>query len=68
VKPGDLVRNTNDPSGKWGLYMGLRTFKNQQGGKDYTCAEVMWVDRNAPNGDRISTVQTTLLEVINEAR
>ena len=31
--------------------------------QDYTCAEVMWYDRTAPNGDRISTIQKDLLEV-----
>ena len=46
-----------------------RTFDNGKGGKPYTCAEVMWFDRNAPNGDRISTIQANLIEaVLDESR
>jgi hypothetical protein len=60
VKPGDLVRNINSESGELGLFMGLRTYDGTNG-QQYTCAEVMWFHRNAPNGDRISTIQTSLL-------
>ena len=72
-KPGDIVRNKNSESGETGLFIGLRTFKAVQSGsgfrEDYVCAEVMWFDRNAPNGDRISTIQTNLIEtVVNESR
>ena len=68
INKGDLVRRKMFPD-EIGLFMGLRTFKSAAGcKKDYTCAEVMWFDRNAPNGDRISTIQTNLLEVINESR
>ena len=54
--PGDMVKAKN--SNTYGTFIGMRTFG------DYTCAEVMWFDRNAPNGDRISTIQTDLLEVV----
>ena len=67
--PGDIVRNKNSESGEKGLFIGLRTFDNGKGGKPYTCAEVMWFDRNASNGDRISTIQTNLIEtVLDESR
>ena len=67
--PGDIVRNKNSESGEKGLFIRLRTFENGNGGDTYTCAEVMWFDRNAPNGDRISTIQPNLIEtVINEDR
>ena len=66
MESGDLVRNkehkTND---RLGLFMGLRTFENGKGGEPYTCAEVMWFDKTAPNGDVVSTVQASLLEVIS---
>ncbi len=68
-KPGDIVRNKNSESGELGLFIGLRTFKAVQSGsgfrKDYTCAEVMWFNRTARNGDAISTIQTNLIEVVN---
>lgn len=70
IKPGDIVRNKNSESGELGLFMGLRTFKatpNEDQRQDYTCAEVMWFDRNASNGDRISTIQTDLIEVVDES-
>lgn len=70
INPGDIVRNKNSESGELGLFMGLRTFKatpNEDQRQDYTCAEVMWFDRNAPNGDRISTIQTDLIEVVDES-
>ena len=66
MKVGDLVKAKS--SNTYGTFIGMRTFSNRRGGEPYTCAEVMWFDRNAPNGDRISTIQTDLLEVINESR
>ena len=52
-----------------GLFVGMRTFKSGVYTRDnYTCAEVMWFDKSAPNGDRISTIQADLLEVVNESR
>lgn len=66
-EPGDLVKPKGGST--YGIFIGLRTFKGSgDKGNPYTCAEVMWHDRNAPNGDRISTIQTDLLEVINEDR
>ena len=75
MKPGDLVKRKthfNKPD-ELGLFVGMRTFKVSKHDKnpraeDYTCAEVMWFTKRAPNGDRISTVQTDLIEVDNEDR
>ncbi len=75
MKPGDLVKRTGNSieakainhahEGDIGLFMGLRIFKGN-GVPDYTCAEVMWLDRRASNGDPVSTIQTDLLEVVSE--
>tara|TARA_A100001011_G_C13904619_1_gene672530 strand:- start:136 stop:318 length:183 start_codon:yes stop_codon:yes gene_type:complete len=60
MKPGDLVRNKqNKTTVKLGLFIGLRVFDGK-----YECAEVMWFDERAPNGDRISTIQKDLLEIV----
>lgn len=73
MKPGDLVRNKNSESGELGLFVGFRTFnkyrvltpnKKKILAGTYKCAEVMWFDRCAPNGDRVSTIQTNLIEVV----
>lgn len=67
MKPGDMVKAKN--TNCYGIFVGLRTFKpssNEDQRQEYTCAEVMWYDRNAPNGDRISTIQTDLLEVCDK--
>ena len=64
MKPGDMVKAKN--SNSYGIFIGMRLFKNTSLGDDYTCAEVMWYDRNAPNGDRISTIQSDLLEVCDK--
>ena len=65
IYPGEIVRNKNSESGELGIFIGLRTFDNGKGGKPYTCAEVMWFERSAPNGDAVSTIQTNLIEVVN---
>ena len=65
MKPGDLVRNISARDecgriiGEMGLFMGLRTFDGA-----YECAEVMWFNKSAPNGDRVSTIQKNLIEVV----
>ncbi len=64
MQPGDLVRNISSRDGhgfciEYGLFMGLRTFDGA-----YECAEVMWFNRSAPNGDRVSTIQKNLIEVV----
>ena len=65
MKPGDLVRNISARDeygriiGEMGLFMGLRTFDGT-----YECAEVMWFNKSAPNGDRVSTIQKNLIEVV----
>ena len=63
MKPGDLVVDKNS---HFGLFIGMRTFENGKGGKPYTCAEVMWLDRTAPNGNKISTIQKDLIKVAKE--
>ena len=68
MKPGDIVRRKMYPD-EVGLFMGLRTFGNAAlNGDGYTCAEVMWFSKTAPNGDAISTVQHDLIEVVDEGR
>jgi len=67
VNPGDLVRNKNSESGELGLFVGLRTYDGTNG-QQYTCSEVMWFERIAHNGDAVSTIQTSLIEVISESR
>ena len=62
MKPGDLVKTTVGSS-NYGTFIGFRVFDGK-----YECAEVMWFNKNAPNGDRISTIQKDLIEVINESR
>jgi hypothetical protein len=65
MKPGDLVKDSR--SGELGLFVGMRTFENRkQPLVSYTCAEVMWLGRNAPNGERVATIQTDLIEVVKE--
>jgi len=67
MKPGDLVRNKNSESGELGIFIGLRAFPHSfRSARPYTCAEVMWFNRSAPNGDRISTIQTNLLEIVQK--
>ena len=70
MNPGDMVKRKDGlyKSNEMGLFVGMRTFNNGKGGSPYTCAEVMWLNKSAPNGDRISTIQPDLIEVCNEAR
>ena len=70
MKPGDIVRNKNSESGELGLFVGLRTFKASKKNpkaKAYTCAEVMWFNIPPPRGCAASTIQTNLIEVIDES-
>ena len=62
MKPGDLVTYRGFPNSDVGLFIGMRK------SKDYEYAEVLWFHKSAPNGDRVSTIQHNLLEVINENR
>ncbi len=70
MKPGDLVKHkcspdSREPAVQYGTFVGLRTFGgNTKGNGSYTCAEVMWHNKAAPNGDIVSTVQTNLIEVV----
>ena len=75
MKPGDLVKNKGLPNDGLGLFIGLRTIKRSckyskkfPDADDYVCAEVIWFNKTAPNGDRVSTIQTDLLEVVNESK
>ena len=67
MKSGDIVKNKNSESGELGLFLGLRTF-GINCKVPYTCAEVMWFNRRAPNGDAVCTIQTNLIEVVHESR
>lgn len=70
-KKGDIVRNKNLESGELGLFVGMRTFrvsKKNPYAKDYTCAEVMWFERTAPNGDVVSTIQKNLIEAVRDLK
>jgi len=60
VKVGDLVRSNNYDRGL-GLFIGWRTFDEKT--NPYICPEVWWVNIN-----KITTIQTDLLEVISESR
>jgi hypothetical protein len=62
MKVGDIVRNRNSESGELGIFMGLRTFNNGQGGNPYTCAEVFWPERR-----KVGSIQTNMIEKIDES-
>lgn len=65
MKPGDLVRRKHKVKDELGTFIGLRTFGgNIKGNGSYTCAEVIWFEKSAPNGDRISSIQKDLIEVV----
>ncbi len=63
IKPGDLVTNRNRfGDGKMmGLFLGLREFDGGKWANSYVCAEVMWFNKPAPNGNPISTIQLNLI-------
>jgi len=58
MKPGDLVRRKYNVKDELGTFVGFRS------SGDYEFAEVMWFDRNAPNGDVVSSIQKNLIEVV----
>ena len=58
MKPGDLVRRKYNIKDELGTFIGFRVFDGK-----YECAEVMWHNKTAPNGDPVSTVQKDLIEV-----
>lgn len=64
MKPGDLVKRGNSESGLKGDHGLLIGFKKSG---NYEYAEVMWFHHKSPNGDAVSTVQKTLLEVVDNA-
>jgi len=65
MKIGDLVKNKNSESGELGIFMGTRSKKYiavvHPNAKNYTYAEVYWPERQY-----VGTIQTNLIEVINE--
>ena len=64
MKPGDLVKRKKSESGcqgDLGLFVSFRKSGN------YEYAEVMWFEHQAPNGDIVSSVQKSLIEVVNES-
>ena len=74
MKPGDIVKikDAGKNQQQIGIFMGMRTFAVSKVGRernleDYVCAEVMWFDKTAPNGDVVSTIQANLIEVVNES-
>jgi hypothetical protein len=60
MKPGDLVQRNNCDRGL-GLFLKWRTFDKKT--NPYTCPEIWWVDTS-----KITTIQASLLEVVNESR
>ena len=69
MRPGDLVRRKYSVKHELGTFIGLRTFGGKtKGNGSYTCAEVMWFNLNAPNGDRVSTIQKDLIEVVEDEK
>ena len=71
MKPGDLIKRKDGlyRADEMGMFVGMRTFASRFGlGQDYTCAEVIWFNSDAPNGERISTIQTNLIEVVHADR
>ena len=61
MKAGDLVKRRKAESGHegdLGLFIGFRKSGN------YQYAEVMWFEHKAPNGDPVSSVQKSLIEVV----
>ncbi len=64
MKPGDLVKfkcliSSDRDVVQYGTFIGIRKFTSK-----YECAEVMWHNKTAPNGDLVSTVQKNLIEVV----
>ena len=60
MKVGDLVKNIRCDRGL-GLFLRWRTFDEKS--NPYTCPEIWWV-----NDNKITTIQASLLEVVNESR
>jgi len=60
MKPGDLVRNKISESGMLGLFLEWKTFDEKS--NPYTCPVVWWWD------GRKSSIQYSLLEIVNECR
>jgi hypothetical protein len=64
MKPGDLVKNISARD-KWGKIIGeLGLFMGLKKSADYEYAEVMWFTKSAPNGDRVSSIQKSLIRVV----
>ena len=63
MSPGDIVqiKDAGKNQQQIGIFMGYRIFDGT-----YECAEVMWFDKRAPNGDVVSTIQKDLIELVSE--
>jgi len=59
MKAGDLIR-WNKGDGRVGLFLGLKTFDKKT--NPYTCALVLWSTTGS-----VGTIQTNLVDVINES-
>jgi hypothetical protein len=68
MKPGDLVKNIShrDKHGKLigdhGLFVAM---KKSGYNSHYEYAEVMWFTKSAPNGDRVSSIQKSLIRKVS---
>jgi len=68
MKPGDLVKNISARD-RWGKIIGeLGLFIGLNSSAGYEYAEVMWFSKSAPNGDRVSSIQKSLIRVINVSK
>ncbi|MDB4337659.1 hypothetical protein OAA09_01415 [bacterium] len=64
MKPGDLVKNISARD-KWGKIVGeIGLFMGLNNSAGYEYAEVMWFTKSAPNGDRVSSIQKSLIVVV----
>ena len=64
MKVGDLVKNISARD-KWGKIIGeIGLCIAMKNSGDYEYAEVMWCNKSAPNGDRVSTIQPSLIREV----
>jgi hypothetical protein len=64
MKTGDLVKNISARD-KWGKIIGeIGLFVAMKNSGGYEYAEVMWSNKSASNGDRISTIQPNLIKAV----
>ena len=64
MKQGDLVKNISARD-KWGKIIGeLGLFVAMKNSGGYEYAEVLWCNKSASNGDRVSTIQPSLIREV----